>query len=310
MKRSDYVVIVSALFLIILFTYCTKDPSPDPDSTFQQIVRGSFVFGEDKRDYKVFLPENYSIEQELPLIIYLHAYDWTPEIAMDYTMMNSVADTASFIIVYPYAISRRWNSGIGDNSVYPTPFVDDVGFVDALIDTVKVHFNINLERVYACGFSNGGFMSYKLACQLSHRIAAIASVAGVISNSTYEDCNPQHTMPVLQIHGTDDELAPFNGAPGWFSLSETMEFWTEFNTCIQVDTLQISDIEPTDGCTVQKITYSDCSADSKVMFFKIINGGHSWPSATSDYTWSGNRNLDINASVEIWEFFKNYKLGQ
>ncbi len=272
-----------------------------------QIQTGSFSFDGHTRSYKVFLPNNYSGAKNFALMIYLHAYDWTPELGMEYTLMNNVADTAGFIVAYPYAINNRWNSGIGDNIDYPAPNVDDVGFIDALIDTLSYHFSIDLERIYACGFSNGGFMSYKLACQLSHRIAAIASVAGTLSTNTVEECNPQHTMPVLQIHGTNDELAPFNGTTGWYSISNTLDYWADFNACNQVDTLPMPDIETTDGCTVEKISYSNCSGDSKILFFKVNNGGHSWPSATSDFSWSGNRNLDINASVEIWNFFKQYE---
>jgi len=229
---------------------------------------------------------------------------------MEYTQMNLVADTAGFIVVYPNG-KNNWNSGVGVNPNYPTPIIDDVGFINALIDTLSNHYtNIDLDRIYACGFSNGGFMANKLACQLSNRIAAVASVAGVIASSVANTCNSLHTMPMLLIHGTADNTVPLNGATGWYSVDQTLNFWTDINNCDQASTVLLPDLIPTDGCTVEKTTYSNSSDDCKVIFYKVINGGHSWPGAVEDYNWAGKKNMDINASVEIWNFFKDYKHNQ
>jgi len=317
MKRSTIILTLLIPIVSISTFCCTKDDSETPEviqdgeeSTFNKTEIGSFEFEGRNRNYKVFLPENYSKTANAPLMIYLHAYDWNTNIGMEYTQMNMVADTSGFILVCPSAINSRWNSGIADNPNWPAPEVDDVGFINALIDTLSVNFSIDPERIYACGFSNGGFMSYKLACQLSHRIAAIASVGGIISAGTVEQCNSQHTMPVLQIHGTLDNIVPIDGTNGWNSVEETMSFWSELNGCVKIDTIQLPDIDPSDGCTVQKISYYDSNEESEVIFLKVIDGGHSWPGASADYSWSGNRNMDINASVEIWNFLKNYKLDQ
>ena len=276
--------------------------------SYAQNQTGSFEFEGRTRDYIVSLPDNFSDTTNFPLVIYLHSYGWTAQQGMDYTLMNLVADTSGFIVVFPNAVDRRWNSGIGENPDWPDPDVDDVGFINALIDTLSNHYSINLKRIYACGFSNGGFMSYKLACQLSHRIAAIASVGGVISSGTANNCNPQHTMPVLQIHGTADGIVSPYGTTDWYSVDQTLSYWTDFNDCVQVNTVLLLDLDPTDGCTVKKITYSNCSDESNVIFYKVINGGHSWPGAAADYSWAGNKTNDINAGVEILNFFKNYEL--
>jgi polyhydroxybutyrate depolymerase len=317
MKRSTLILALLVPLSSLCIYCCTKDDPVLPDiiqdgqdSTFDNIVNGSFEIDGRNRHYKVYLPENYSNTSDLPLMIYLHAYDWNPNRGMDYTQMNLVADTSGFILVCPSAINNRWNSGVGDNPIWPAPEVDDVGFINALIDTLNENFSIDPKRIYACGFSNGGFMSHKLACQLSHRIAAIASVGGIISAGTVEKCNSQRAMPVLQIHGTLDNTVPINGTSGWYSVDETMSFWSELNGCVKVDTIQVPDIVLSDGCTIQKIIYSNSNRKIKAIYFKVEKGGHSWPSATADYSWSGNRNLDINASVEIWNFLKNYKLDQ
>jgi polyhydroxybutyrate depolymerase len=286
-----------ALFIFLFFFHTASNA---------QIQTGSFQFEGKTRGYIVFLPQNF--ESNMPVVLSLPGYYETAQWYMDYTMMNNVADTAGFIPVYPEAIYPGFNSGIGENPSWPTPNVNDVGFIDALIDTLYNYYSIDLQRIYVCGFSNGGFMANKLACELSGRIAAIASVAGIISYGMANNCNIQRTMPVLHIHGTADDTVPFNGATGWFSVDQTLDYWTSVNNCVKIDTVQLPDLDPSDGCTVKKISYTNCSNGSKVIFYKVINGGHSWPSAAADYSWAGNRTKDINAVEEIWNFFKSYEL--
>ena len=258
----------------------------------------------------VYLPNNYTGTISFPLVIYLHAYGWTAQQEMNYTLLHQVADTSDFLVVYPNAIPN-WNSGIGDNPSWPTPNVDDVGFINALIDTLSNNYSIDLERIYACGYSNGGFMAYKLACQLGDRIAAIASVGGVMSTGTAANCKPQRTMPVLDIHGTADYWVPINGTTGWHSVDKTLSYWTNFNNCFMANTTVLPDLNPADSCTVEKISYTNCQNNSKVIYYKVIRGGHTWPGAGSPgFSHEGNANDDFNANVEIWNFFKNYKLDQ
>jgi len=287
------------VFVILLFV--------SQSTLHAQIERGSFDFDGHLRNYMVYLPNNYTGSTNFPLVICLHPYGWGAQRMMDYTKLNQVADTSDFIVVYPSAIPN-WNSGVAENPSYPTPNVDDVGFINALIDIMSNRYSIDLERIYACGYSNGGFMSYKLACQLGNRIAAIASVGGVISTSTAESCSPLRTIPVLHIFGTADPYVPINGGTVWYSVDQTLSVWTNFNDCVQTDTTTLPDLDPTDGCTVEKITYKDCSDNSNVVYYKVINGGHTWPGAGPLSNAFGNTNQDINASVEIWNFFKNYKL--
>ena len=263
-----------------------------------------------KRNFTVFLPNNYSDTTDFPLVIYLHGYGWTVEQDMNYTRLYEVTDTTGFIIVYPSG-NPYWNSGISDNPDFPVPDVDDVGFINALIDTLSEQYSIDPERVYACGISNGGFMSYKLACQLSNRIAAIASVGGVMSNSLMENCNPTRKIPILEIHGTDDWWVPVNGTDYWHSVDETLRYWTNHDKCTQIDTTALADISYNDSCTVEKIVYTNSSNNCEVIYYKVIHGGHTWPGAGKPgYSHEGNANNDFNANVEILNFFKRYRLNQ
>jgi polyhydroxybutyrate depolymerase len=270
-----------------------------------QIQNGSLEFDGRLRNYMVYLPNNYTGSTNFPLVIHLHSGGWTAQQDMNYIKLNQVADTCGFIVVYPSAIGKRWNSG---GVPAPDPDVDDVGFINALIDIMSNRYSIDLERIYACGYSRGGFMAYTLACQLSHRIAAIASVAGVLSTNVAINCNPLRTIPVLHIHGTADTWVPINGGSGIYSADQTLSYWTNLNDCGQVDTTILPDLDATDGCTVEKTTYTDCSDNCSVVYYKVINGGHTWPGAGPPGYAAGKTTQDFNASIEIWNFFKNHKL--
>jgi len=170
--------------------------------------------------------------------------------------------------------------------------------------------SIDLKRVYATGYSNGGFMAYKLASELSNRIAAIASVAGVMTLSTGDNFNPLRPVPVLHIHGTTDWWVSYDVASYWKSVDQTLSYWIEYNSCLLTpETTILPDLDPNDGCTVEKITYTDCDNNVNVILFKVIKGGHTWPGAGDPgYSHTGNANNDFDASVEILNFFNNYTL--
>jgi len=277
----------------------TVDPS--------QIEEHSLDFDGLKRNYMVFLPKNYTSNSHFPLVIYLHSYGWTAEMGMDYTMLNEVANACDFMVAYPSG-DNHWNSGIADNASYPTPDNDDVGFINALIDTLGSDYSIDPNRIYATGYSNGGFMAYKLACQLSNRIAAIASVGGVLSSTTATNCNPLRTMPVLHIHGVEDGWVPIEGlrSKNWLSVDETLSYWRDINNCRKTRKTKLEDIEPSDDSTVEKISYTKCNDNSDVIYYKVINGGHTWPGPSQ--AGYGNLNQDFNAGVTIWNFFNDHQL--
>ena len=285
-----------------------------PTISIAQLQQGSFVFEGYTRTYLVYLPPNYNGVDPMPVVFNLHGWTLDMMQQMNYSKMNAVADTAGFIVVYPNAVDGTWNSGIYEYpGAPPNPNINDVGFIDALIDTLAENYSIDLKRIYSCGFSNGGLMSFKLACQLSNRITAIATVAGIISYKTASDCNCSHSMPVLMINGTDDQYVPYNGITGWHSVQNTLNHWVNYNLCSAPDTILMPNIDSLDGCTVQKLNYPFCSDSISVIFYKVINGGHTWPGGDKQqFGWSniGNTNGDINVSKEIWNFFKNYKLSE
>lgn len=291
-------IIFGGIFVLLLFAQ---------NLTYAQVESGNFDFEGNNRNYKVFLPDNYSDASKFPLVFNFHPYGFDAQWQITYTRLQVFADTLGYIIVYPNAV-ENWNSGISDHSSYPTPDVDDVGFINALIDTLNNHYSIDLERIYACGFSNGGFMSLRLACELSHRIAAIASVGGSLPISIANNCDPTRTVPVLMVNGTDDLSLPIGGNSDWYSVDQTVNLWIGHNNCLETSSVFIDDLDPADGCTVEKISYTDCDYNCNVLYYKVHGGGHTWPGGNTEKWISGNTNMDVNANYEILKFFNEAQL--
>lgn len=255
------------------------------------------------RNYIVHLPPGYdSTWTDVPLVFNLHGYTSNASQQQVYAKMNNVADTAGFIVVYPDGVGNAWNSF--DNGFGST--ANDVGFISYLIDVMYSDYNnIDLKRVYTCGMSNGGFMSYRLACELSDRITAMASVTGLMALSVEATCNPERPIPVLQIHGTNDATVPYNGGTGISSVDQTIQYWVNFNNTPSSPVIDsLPNTNTTDNTTVIKYTYAPGDSNSQVILYKVVGGGHTWPGALVDL---GGTNYDINGSAEIWDFFSQYE---
>lgn len=270
------------ILIILLFTCFAAANS-------QQLY--SFIFDGIERTYRIHLPANYDENQHYPLVINMHGLGSNSFEQEIYSNFNQVADTAGIVVAYPDGVNNQWN-------IFLDGGVDDVGFISALIDTMHANYNIDLNTVYACGMSMGGFMSHRLGCQLNNRIAAIGSVTGLL---VYFNCNFTRKVPVLQIHGTADDVVPYSG------VALTIQYWTQNNECPESVVTDLPDIDPNDQSTVTLTTYSPCAEDSEVLLYTINGGGHTWPGANINI---GITNQDINASGELWKFFKKFSLSE
>jgi polyhydroxybutyrate depolymerase len=156
--------------------------------------------------------------------------------------------------------------------------------------------------------SNGGFMSYELACKLSNRVAAIASVTGSMAQSRLNACTPQHPVPIMEIHGTADNTVPYNGNVLFVPVPAVVDYWVRFNGCSPTPTFTaVPNTNTSDGSTAERYVYSGGRNGSVVEHYKIINGGHTWPGAPVNI---GVTNRDISASREVWRFLRRYRLSQ
>lgn len=280
-------------YLLLILLFSLKAFSQTFSITHNSIVRS----------YIVHTSPGYSISNQYPLVINMHGLTSTAAQQETYSQMDAVADTGNFIVVYPDGVNNAWNAGFGTN-----PTVDNVGFISAMIDKVKIDFSINAQKIYACGLSNGGFMSFRLACELHDKIAAIAPVSGLMSDSTRLFCQNSCPVPVMYFHGTADGVVNYNGALGYVSADSTIKIWRAKDGCpVTPVVTNMPDVNPADGCTATKYVYSPGQNFSEVVFFKITNGGHTWPGGFPVPSL-GNTNLDIKASGEIWKFFRKHSL--
>ncbi|NNC95266.1 MAG: T9SS type A sorting domain-containing protein [Chitinophagales bacterium] len=254
------------------------------------------------RNYRLFYPSSYVQGTPMPLVFNLHGFGSDAFQQTFYSEMSAVAETEGFIVCYPNGVNMAWNVGWTFGSTE-----DDVAFFSRLIDRISSEYSIDQNRVYSCGMSNGGFMSYRLACELSERITAVASVTGSMLSTVIPMCSPSRAVPVLEIHGTADSTVPYTGVSGVSAHIDTVvQFWVNNNGCLTPgDTTIIPNTNTKDSSTVIRVDYTGCNDGSKVSFFVVIGGAHTWPGATLIFDIT---NKDIDASEEIWEFFKQFSL--
>ena len=274
----------------------------------QQTISGSITHGGLQRDYTLYVPASYSSATAVPLVFNFHGLTGTSTIAMWHADFRLIADTANFIIVHPQGLlnssgETHWNVGQTGTSI------NDIDFVSVLLDSLSLDYNISQDRIYSTGMSNGGYMSYRLACELSDKIAAIAPVAGSYISYMLNSCNPIHPTPVLHIHGVADTMSIYYGKPGVESIPSIISYWVNHNQCdTQSIFIQVANINLTDSSTVEHYIWENGINGVEVEHFKIIDGGHTWPGSNFPNS-NGITNFDIIASVEIWRFFSKYDIN-
>ena len=273
----------------------------------QQTVESSFIFDGVSRSYSVYIPASYVKGQPVPLLFNLHGYGKDMEYQEDNRDFRPVADTAGFIIVHPNGTrekltkQRFWNFG----SVMGSK-VNDLGFLEALVDTLSKKFSIDQARVYCTGMSNGTFMAYYLACK-SKRFAAVGGVAGGMSAKMFNNCDAADPVPVIQIHGTKDPINSYKGNLSSKGIEEVIEFWRARNGCTSAAvTTPIPDLDPADKCTAERIIYSGGTNGNQVQLIRITGGGHTWPGVDKPGR-TGKVCQDFDARLEIWRFFRQFR---
>ncbi|MBN2037904.1 MAG: hypothetical protein JW768_14275 [Chitinispirillaceae bacterium] len=231
------------------------------------------------RTYVLHVPSGLS---NPALVINMHGLTGTGSQQQMYSRMDRVADQEKFIAVYPDGLANTWD--VSGNQ--------DVDFIKTLIDTLYARHGIDRNRVYATGFSMGGFMSYRLACAAADVIAAVAPVAGLLMGSS-RNCTPPRPVSVLHIHGTADSTVRYSG------VASTISGWLTRNGCPETPTITKPYPETNPNSVVTKEHYGPCNQGTEVVLMTLEGVGHLLPSNTSTM---------INASEEAWRFFKNHTL--
>ena len=276
----------------------------------QTTINGSFVFEGVTRTYSFYVPATYTQGQAVPLILNLHGYTSNGFQQSIYSNFKPIADTAGFIIahpdgtIHPISGQRFWSFDL-----LGATNVNDIGFLEALIDTIAAHYTINPNRIYSTGMSNGAYMSYVLACR-SNRFAAVGSVTGSMSNAMYGTCNPARAIPVMEIHGTSDLVVPYAGDSLFKGIEDVVKFWAAKNGCDSTPSItSVANTSIADNATAEHYVYGNGINGKSVELFKVIGGGHTWPGSNIPLPSNGNTCLDFSASKELWRFFSQYTLS-
>jgi len=281
----------------------------------------SIIFAGLERTYRIHMPPSYDKSKPPLLLIVLHGGGGTGEKMGKLTLggFDKLSDKEEFLVVYPDGVEKHWNDG-RENVRYRAHCekIDDVGFFSVLIDLFTKEYNIDNKRTYVTGISNGAMMPFRLACELSEKIAAIAPVAGTMPENLPTRCSPSRPIPVLMISNTDDRLVPWEGGEIRFgrqrfgevlSVDESVRFWVHHNQCSSspVNTLE-PDRDPKDGTRVRREEYGQGKGGTEVILYAIEGGGHTWPGGHQYLpAWIiGKTSRDVDANEVIWSFFKKH----
>ena len=266
----------------------------------QQTTEYMFYDGHN-REYILYIPSSYSSSTATPILFAFHGGTGYADDFMNYEAdFRPIADTAGFILVYPQALGDP-NDCFNTSWLHKDPTNHkDIFFIEALIDTLSTLYNIDNDRIYACGYSLGGMFSYELACNLNYKIAAISSVSGAAFIGAFGNCDLYHPTAVLTINGTTDNEHPYNDQSGvFFPVPHISEFWANHNNTDQTPVVAtIPDYDPNDGSTVERYSWLNGDNCVYVEELKVIYGGHQWPGTFG--------NMDIDASNETWRFVSKF----
>jgi polyhydroxybutyrate depolymerase len=286
MKR---VILFFMLTPMLLLMACSKsdDAQPVPEVQTGKMTKKLIVNGT-TREYIIYVPDDYTGTSSLPLLLSFHGLASNMEFNFNYTNFDQLAERENFLVVHPNGIDNRWTVNARNNP--------DIDFVEALLDQLENDYKIEPNRIYSTGMSNGGNFSFTLACELNNKIAAIASVTGLMLKIAIGDCIPTRPLAILHIHGTEDPIANYAFVQGG------LDFWIEHNTTnMNPIVSNIPDIDPQDGSTVERFEYLNGENGVEVQHLKVTGGGHEWPG------YKGN--MDVNASEEVWNFLKAFDLN-
>ena len=292
MKKS----ILLFAFLLTILNSCEREDNNNPEECYSNTNAQTIVHDGLNREYVLYIPDSYDGTSAVPLMLNFHGYSQSASEYIIEADMRPLAESDTFILVYPQGSCldglSHWNACPtgGDNK----SDADDFGFVESMINEISSQYNVDMERIYVAGYSNGGMMAYGLANYKSDLIAAVASVSGGMLDCTGPSSHP---MPVVHLHGTSDYVLPYNGSSDLTSVQSTLDYWINFNNTTTNPTVTIYN---SGGMTIEHYVYDQGDSLVSVEHYKYIGGDHVWFSST----FQGQ-----NASELVWNFVSGYDIN-
>mgnify|MGYP006083891175 CR=1 FL=1 len=296
---------ILCVILLTLFVNCKNDDEQDngknnandnSESCYTNTNAISISHNGINREYVLYVPNSYNGTSPVPMLLNFHGFGGSASSFMNDADMRAEAESNTFILVYPQGScssgSSHWNpcpTG-GDNK----STADDVGFVDLMIQEISSEYTIDMERIYAAGYSNGGMMAYGLANYKSELIAAVASVSGAMLDCTSA---ASHPMPIIHLHGTSDGVIPYNGDSSYNAVQSTLDYWIDFNNTNTTPTVSTDN---SGGMQIEQSIYNQGDNSVAVAHYKYNGGNHVWFNAT----YQGQSTSEL-----IWNFVSQYDIN-
>lgn len=270
-------------------------------SLFGQSFDLELEYDGELREYILDVPSVYTGEEEVPLLFSLHGLTNTGAINREETKFELIADTANFIVCYPTALLNGFNLTAWNNGLIVGTGADDTGFFLHLIEVIAEDYEIDRERIYFTGFSMGGFMSNRMACEFSDVVAAIASHSGTIPQHIKDDCATDRPFPMMHIHGNSDNIVAYGGNSlgGFVSVDSLMRHWRDHNNCSSTYTITELPDTTDDGRMIDKYVFDGCDNGFELLLYEAHGHNHAWLQPEND----------IFSSIEIWNFLRRHTLS-
>jgi polyhydroxybutyrate depolymerase len=264
----------------------------------------TFEYGGQTRQY--FLDSPAELDSGAPLVFVLHGYGGTAWSMRNYSGWGAVAESEGIMVCYPQGSldmegSPHWNANLGISST------NDLGFLKALAEHLQSMYFLSPECTYSCGMSNGGYMSYSLACNHPETFRAVGSVTGAMSEYDFDNCNPEEVVPVIHLHGTADYVVSYNGGEDWGpwgdeGVPEIIDLWTGMMGTTQVTETELPNLEAEDESSVDFFRHYGAPGGQEFHHYRVNGGGHDWFGV-----WG---NQDIQATELLWDFFETQCSGE
>jgi len=298
MKKITLLLILSLLVSCSSSDSDTADPSADGSALVDTTPNRELTSEGNLRNYTLRIPDSYDSNVASALVIVLHGFGSRPEFIENNTQFTALGAQENFITVYPSGLQdnqgrRFWTSNGRINSE-ETDY-DDIIFIQDLINSLKSELNIDENRIYITGNSNGGFMTYRSAFVLSNTFAAAAIHAGQFPNNLPEDLRPQGAIPIMHIHGLQDNIVFAEEVPEgvpFFNARESVNYWIQNNGANTEPTILRDDAD----ITISEWESPENNAD--VILIEAKNGVHEW--------FTNSNSGKINSTQEIWNFFNQH----
>lgn len=294
-------------FGFIFFVSCNF--SQKKTFSAKDCIHEKLIVDEIEREYYLYIPQN-KVKEKIPLLVMLHGRFGTAKLMLEGYNMNNMAEKEGFAVLYPNGYNRSWADGRGGTPADKNK-INDVKFIETVLNNVKINFPIDDKKIFIAGHSNGGFMTQRMLLEKTNLFRAGASVTASISKNILEKFAPTKPVSVAFLSGTEDPLVSYEGGfvvdgEEILGAEDSVSRWVAWNECKKIPKIDKIDTK-SDATSLEIYSYEECKENVSVRLYKIIGAGHMWPGIPQKIPFVnlGKPTEELDASEEIWRFFKS-----